>query len=358
MAPKVLGMRRSTAQPAPANRRASPQVRLLLGELHRLRHEGLAVLGQFTNFGSRATRHELLRIERATGHLPALVGVDYADFRALGSRRPSTQALMNAISLDRRNRVAQAGLRTREPNRVALSHAQAGGIVTIGAHFHNPTHAGKAGLRDPLDDVNRLLEPGDQLHRRWRAQLDHVAAGLGELRDHGVPVLWRPFHEMNGGWFWWGSKGPRAFGTLWRDMFDYFTHARGLDNLLWVFSPNMGEDAAGYFPGSDYVDVVGVDAYTDNLSRNGVAGTRQLARLGKPFGFTEFGPHGPSSPPRDFDCRNIDRALRRDFPSAVFLMSWNADWSPARNRHARSLYESRRLLTLGRFTRWTQVRAS
>ena len=132
-------------------------------------------------------------------------------------------------------------------------------------------------------------------------QLDTLAAGLTELKDAGVVVLWRPFHEMNGNWFWWGGKDPAAFQKVWRHMFDYFTKTKGLDNLLWVYGPNHGEKVAAYYPGDRFVDVVGLDAYTDFVDPAHIRGYREVAAIPKPFGFTEFGPHGSSSPPGDYD---------------------------------------------------------
>ena len=72
---------------------------------------------------------------------------------------------------------------------------------------------------------------------RWMHELDILAAGLGELQDAGVVVLWRPFHEVNGDWFWWGGKKPETFIRVWRHMFDYFTKTKKLNNLLWVYGP-------------------------------------------------------------------------------------------------------------------------
>ncbi len=57
-------------------------------------------------------------------------------------------------------------------------------------------------------DLEKLLTPGNETHDRWMKELDTIAAGLKELQDANVVVLWRPFHEMNGGWFWWGAQGP------------------------------------------------------------------------------------------------------------------------------------------------------
>jgi mannan endo-1,4-beta-mannosidase len=160
---------------------------------------------------------------------------------------------------------------------------------------------------------------------------------LQELKDAGVIVLWRPFHEMNGGWFWWGAKDPDTFIKVWRHMFDYFTKTKGLDNLLWVYSPNHGNKTAAYYAGDHYVDVVGLDAYTDFIDTDHIKGYAEVAKIEKPFGFTEYGPHGSSNPPGDYDYRLYLAGVKKNFPKAVFFMSWDSRWSLARNNNVKEL---------------------
>ena len=167
--------------------------------------------------------------------------------------------------------------------------------------------------------------------------MELMAEGLKELKDAGVPVLWRPFHEMNGGWFWWGAKDPDTFIKVWRHMFDYFTTNKGLDNLLWVYGPNHGQNTAKYYAGDRYVDIVGLDAYTDFIDKAHIRGYDEVAALGKPFGFTEFGPHGSQNPPGDYDYRRFIEGIVKEFPKTTFFMSWNAKWSLASNNNVKEL---------------------
>ena len=92
-------------------------------------------------------------------------------------------------------------------------------------------------LTDP--EWHDLLTTGTEVHERWKSQVDVIAFFLKQLREAGVPVLWRPYHEMNGGWFWWGRKtGEMGYRKLYRMLFERLTHFHKLNNLLWVFNAN------------------------------------------------------------------------------------------------------------------------
>ena len=92
--------------------------------------------------------------------------------------------------------------------------------------------------------------------------LANLAAYLKLLKDAGIPVLWRPLHEAAGGWFWWGTDAE-AFKALWKYMFNYLK-AEGFDNLIWVWTSQTGDD--NWYPGDEYVDIVGRDLYGDNAA--------------------------------------------------------------------------------------------
>jgi mannan endo-1,4-beta-mannosidase len=250
-----------------------------------------------------------------TGHWPAILGVDYADF-------------------------GQGGLETAKPNQTAIAYWKQGGLVSVSTHLNNPVRTNGGGLRDKDVDLASLLATNSPTHTRWMGELDLIAGGLQELRAAKVVVLWRPFHEMNGDWFWWGGKDPEVFKQVWRQIFDYFTQVKGLDNLIWVYSPNHGRQTASYYAGSRYVDLVGLDAYTDFVDLDNIKGYAEVAALPKPFGFTEYGPHGPQNPPGDYDYTRFLAGIERDFPKVCFFMCWNARWSLGSNVKTKDLLDN------------------
>jgi mannan endo-1,4-beta-mannosidase len=106
-----------------------------------------------------------------------------------------------------------------------------------------------------------------------------------------VPVLWRPFHEANGGWFWWG-KQPR-FKELWKQVFDRFTLHHGLHNLLWVYGPSGQFPMGPMYPGADMVDLLGQDTYAKTAGLAGFTPAAYedlvVAAGNKPVALTEIG---------------------------------------------------------------------
>ena len=303
----------------PANTNASPAARGVLKYIQDLqgRSEKHLLSGQFTDFGMNAninTKKVFDQIKQRTGRTPAILGVDYADWH-------------------------NGSIAAAEPNAAALEQWKHGGLVTISAHFFNPlrTNSAVSGLRDKGVDITALLDPASPAHAIWLRELDDIAAGLQQLRAAGVVVLWRPFHEMNGGWFWWGAKKPATFIALWRQMFDYFTVQKKLDNLLWIYSANIGGRTADYYPGDGYVDLVGVDAYTDFVDTQHISGTAELLRLPKPFGFSEFGPHGPFHPPGDYNYLRFIDGVKKNFPQAVYFQVWSVGWGFTTNQNVNAL---------------------
>ena len=138
---------------------------------------------------------------------------------------------------------------------------------------------------------------------------------LTVLRDRRVPVLWRPFHEFSGDWFWWGKHGPNAFKALWTLMYDEFTQRRGLDNLIWVLGWAGQNVDPTWFPGRQRVDVAGADIYVQDHGALAPLFTQVKAIVGDtvPICLHENGPiPDPSLLGRDADW--------------LWFMTWHTRW--------------------------------
>jgi mannan endo-1,4-beta-mannosidase len=158
---------------------------------------------------------------------------------------------------------------------------QAGGIVTMQLHWKNPMNPrGTAWVGPPQGtgplDIGKAITPSTDEYRAVMADLEKHADYLQQLLDARVPVLWRPFHEIDGGWFWWtDAEKPENTAALWRLMYDYFVHQRKLNNLIWVYSAAVkpsGKDKdvvrieyrRRFYPGDAYVDISGIDIYRND----------------------------------------------------------------------------------------------
>lgn len=309
----------------PADPDLTPRGRAILSWFQRLQAapELRLVSGQFAGWSGSADFGELSRIHTAAGRWPAMIGLDYCGWM------PGNHPDMALVDV-------------RQPNQLARMYWQAGGLVNLSWHAPNPTGAS---LKTPGVKLADILRPGP-LHDRWLESLDAVAVGLQELQAAGVVVIWRPLHEMNGGWFWWGAQEPADFISFWRHMFDYLTQTKGLHNLIWAWGPNHGQkDADLYYPGDAFVDLAGLDAYTSQINPGKIVGFKRLAGIRKPVGLTEYGPHGEANPPGDFDFRRLLAGIERHFPQLRHFLVWNEKWNPAANYFAREFYNDPRVVT-------------
>jgi len=135
------------------------------------------------------------------------------------------------------------------------------GVITISWHMENPvtrTHSW-----DTTRAVKHII-PGGYLHKAYKAKLDSAAAFFKELKN--IPMIFRPFHEHTGSWFWWGDGNATAeeYIALWQFTVHYLRDVKGIHNLLYTYSPDKfksKEEYLKFYPGDNYVDILGVDDY-------------------------------------------------------------------------------------------------
>lgn len=153
---------------------------------------------------------------------------------------------------------------------------RSGGVNTVSWHMDNFFN-GKTSW-DTGDKVVAEILPGGTKHEIYKEKLDLFADFVKDLRvgfifKKDVPIIFRPFHEHTGSWFWWGRAhcSPEEYKSIWRFTVQYLRDEKGLHNLLYCYSPDIFEDKAQYlerYPGDEWVDVLGFDDYHD-LSEKG-----------------------------------------------------------------------------------------
>jgi mannan endo-1,4-beta-mannosidase len=234
--------------PAPVNPHATSEARALLQFLDSIGGQ-YTLTGQhnFPNDGSRWTD----RVYDLTAKYPALFGEDFG-FSA-GEDKDSVESRPAMIAEVKRQ----------------YEH---GAVIALTWHAVKPTEDEPVTFHDSVQghltdfEWRELLTPGTALNLRWQAQVDVIAGYLRQLRDAHVPVLFRPYHEINGNWFWWdGRPGPDGSAALYRQIYDRFVNVHHLDNLLWVWNVNAPGGNAGsiadYYPGAAYADILTIDIY-------------------------------------------------------------------------------------------------
>lgn len=322
-AASTLVVPQAPAMAVPADPQSTPTTGAVLDWLTRLPNRaGNRVLsGYFGGYsGNTFSLDQTTSLHDLTGQYPGLIACDYASWGQPPIDHTCNETLKNWW--------------------------RDGGLVTVGVHMPRPDRLPGA-FNQRLTEFGQLTDPQSALGAQWRADLDAVADGLLDLQAAGVPVLFRPLHEMNSESFWWSNQRPSEFVQVWRDMFTYLT-GKGLHNLLWVYGPAAWSgNRTAYFPGAGYADIVGLSAYSDNPI--GVTGYEELLTLGKPFAFTEIGPKTTpeGADPGDFDYLRWSQAIRDRFPATSYFLAWNDRWSPLRNQHANEFLNDRWFVNRG-----------
>ncbi len=188
---------------------------------------------------------EFVAIEKVTGKKPAVLGMDMMNYS------PTNQA-------------HGAASRTIE---LAQTAWDAGYIVTLCWHWTTPekyvTGEWYSSFRPEASsiDLEKIMNGEDQEgYDLLVSDMDAIAEKLSILKEADVPILWRPLHEAGGGWFWWGEKGSEPYLALYKLMYDKFVNEYHLDNLIWLWNGQK----ADWYPGDEYVDIIGEDIYPGN----------------------------------------------------------------------------------------------
>ena len=256
-------------------------------------------------------------IHDKTGHWVGIAGAEYSDWWKV--YRTQNQRILSA-----------------ELNPHLIAHSQRGGIVVL--HWHPLSPKNGTGSTEVIGHhADELLNPG-QIHDNWMRLLNDAAAGLRELRDNDVVVLWRPMHGNNLGW-WWSTLGQEGYRRVWAHMVDYFSNTWGLDNILYFQSWYDVEGNGRKYAGGDIVDIVGMDAIPTNTT-SGLWDS--LRAFGKPIAVSEgWLPEGTT--PGSFDTRTIIESIKRLAPRITFFVQFDHPRHP-KNHLAANLF-ARELLS-------------
>ncbi|MDE6092139.1 MAG: glycoside hydrolase, partial [Ruminococcus sp.] len=215
--------------------------------------------------GPHGLEQEFEYLNDLTGHYPAIRGFDYGNFccPAFGSPDGSTDRIIDWVK-------------------------NKNGIATASFHLNVPTDMSSYNIGDRIDwgqttytektdfSPSKAIVEGTKENQYYMQALETLAAEFKKLEAEGIPVLWRPLHEAEGGggeegsWFWWGREGSKAYKDLWIFTYKTLTEDFGCHNLIWEWNSYNFTTSADWYPGDEYVDIIGYDKYncTKYLAEN------------------------------------------------------------------------------------------
>jgi mannan endo-1,4-beta-mannosidase len=261
-------------------------------------------------------------VKSVTGSNPAVIGVDLSGFTG----RPA-----DAVQKEK-----------ERVRRVVEDTYNRGGVITVAWHFNNPVSPGGFYWKDSVSlPAVKYIIPGGEANDKYK----EILRGIGEWANNVkgkdgnlVPMIFRPFHEFDGGWFWWGAPHctREEFISLWRFTVSYLRDSMGVHNFIYAFSPdNRFNTEAEYldrYPGDEWVDLLGVDNYGD-MGRDGYkldAASKKLRiisdlaiKKGKLAAFTETGLESLPNPNWWNDV--LLKVMKRDNLRLCYVLVWRND---------------------------------
>lgn len=297
----------------------------LLQKLHSIKYRGIMIGHEDdTVYGnSWKWEHGRSDVLSICGDYPAVVGFD------LGRIEAGTKSNLEGVTFE---------LIRRE----IIAHHERGGIITLSWHVANVVTGGNH--RDLSGNpVKKILKRGGD-QQKFNLALDKLADFIFTLKDRQrklIPIIFRPWHEMSGDWFWWGTKSctPSQFKELYAYTYRYLT-AKGLNNLVWCFSmAYTGMDTRQrfetFYPGDAYVDIIGVDYYDTPNKKSFVSDVKKEMRAlrtiaeehHKLFAFTETGYKDNQEP--EWYTQKLLPALIDSQP--LYVLFWRNTWNSAKD---------------------------
>jgi len=295
----------------PCNKNASPEAKKVLQYLADLRGKGI-LMGQHTQTMVQA---ELGYIYEVTGKEPALCGFELLAYSPNIDYSGSSPECLKEVE-ENKNTLDKA-----------WEWAERNGLITFTWHWYSPLGGSDKAFyqKNTPFDARRVLTDGTPEREAFFSDIDMMAKLLKPFCENRVPILWRPFHEADGEWFWWGSRGPETAKYLYRAMYERFTSMYELNNLIWVWN---SPQAVGYV-GDDVCDVISRDVYIPKLMHSDykehydelirITTTPKITALGETGSIPDVAQLSEAGPPWTWFMTWSNEICREDFTSRETL---------------------------------------
>jgi mannan endo-1,4-beta-mannosidase len=243
---------------------------------------------------------EAVWVNSQTGKWPAMVGFDFIDHTA----------------------PTQSWVKYDAPLELSKDWWNNNGLITLMWHWRDPfSKTGDFYTKGTNFDVSKVSDKTSNEYKAMIADIDVIAVYLKQFQAANIPVLWRPLHEASGQWFWWGAKGANPCKELWIVMYDRLVNYHKINNLIWVWTSDAQDSASSWYPGDNYVDIIGMDIYAgeNQHSSQYIAfnKVREFSNGKKMISLSECG----SVP---------DPALMKEYGDMwSWFMPWNGDYTRA-----------------------------
>ncbi|WP_289659340.1 glycoside hydrolase family 26 protein [Flavobacterium panacagri] len=262
-------------------------------------------------------------VKSVTGSHPAVVGIDFSDFSGR-----SDEQFQKTKEILRKN---------------VINTYERGGVTTVSWHFNNPASEGGFYWKDGISTASMaLIKPGGSHHEKYKEILKRIADFAHSVKAKNgtlAPMIFRPYHEFDGDWFWWGKShtSKEDFIAVWQFTVSYLRDILGVHNFIYAFSPdnqfNSESEYLERYPGDNYVDMLGMDDYGD-FGRDGKydleAGLKKLKifsdlaiKKKKLAAFTETGLE--SIPNEKWWTEVLLKTLKSDNLQLAYVLVWRND---------------------------------
>jgi mannan endo-1,4-beta-mannosidase len=314
----------SAHKPQPIDKSATAETKALFANLR-------TIARNYTLFGHQhATEYghgwqgdeDRSDVKSVTGSHPAVIGVDLSRFT--GGSAEETQKAKDDLK------------------KIVADTYDRGGVVTVAWHFSNPVSGGGFYWKDSVSlPAVRYLIPGGKANEKYREILTGIADWAKSVKGKDgktVPMIFRPYHEFDGDWFWWGKSHSTVdeFKALWKFTVSYLRDSQNVHTFLYAFSPdNLFLTEKVYlerYPGDEWVDMVGMDNYGD-MGRDGYAPETAALKLkivsdyakkaGKLAAFTETGLESIPNP--KWWTETLLKVMRNSDMEIAYVLVWRND---------------------------------
>ncbi|RZJ55712.1 MAG: beta-mannosidase [Flavobacterium sp.] len=262
-------------------------------------------------------------VKSISGSHPAVIGIDFSGFSG-----HSKEEIEKEKEVLKKNVIATY---------------ERGGITTVSWHFINPVSGGSFYWKDSVSvAAMSLIKPGGSHHEQYKEILKTIADFAHSVKAKNgtlAPMIFRPYHEFDGDWFWWGKKytSREDFIAVWQFTVSYLRDTLGVHNFIYAFSPdnkfNSETEYLERYPGDDYVDMFGMDDYAD-FGRDGKydlkAGIQKLKIISdlaihknKLAAFTETGLESIPNP--NWWTQTLLKALKSENLQLAYVLVWRND---------------------------------